>query len=493
MLGGLFGAGKKARQREEAARAWLESQPPARPELWHMMAEIESHVDQVTAFAVRDAFHKNNDAELKRLIQNEVTHKLPPHLRDRLRLIGRGGEWATVKDMIDAGLTQPQPPLDSLILGSITNTQNGTDSILQFHGDGHLITIAPTGAGKDQGHIIPNLLMYQGPVVVMDPKGENYRAMGWRRRLYGKVFKWAPFEQVTDLFNPLDFVSNWDDARVLADLLIVSEGRADPFWDRSARDLLTGLILFVKKTKPDELQNMREVTRMVFLLGPEKENLLTELHESGDEHLVELAATIESWHEGMDSSIFQSLKSHLDIWRSPEVARATSRTSEDWFPADLFCGPHMEELMAVTQGGSPGPSVEHMGDGTAVVRRGSCPSVFVIVPSDKIVSYRAVIRVVIGTLMNEVMKAAATQDQDDANVQNAALTGLPKRRIMFVLDELPQLGYMAIIERAIAIARWAKIRLWLFVQDVDQLEATYPRPRAFWTTAGRRSSSAPAA
>src|SRR5262245_47095871 len=37
--------------------------------------------------------------------------------------------------------------------------------------DRHLVTIAPTGAGKGRGVIIPNLLRFEGSVIVIDPKG----------------------------------------------------------------------------------------------------------------------------------------------------------------------------------------------------------------------------------------------------------------------------------------------------------------------------------
>lgn len=48
------------------------------------------------------------------------------------------------------------------------------DPIL-FTAEGHLITIAPTGAGKGIGALIPTLLRHPGQVIVIDPKGENYR------------------------------------------------------------------------------------------------------------------------------------------------------------------------------------------------------------------------------------------------------------------------------------------------------------------------------
>src|SRR3546814_15511086 len=46
---------------------------------------------------------------------------------------------------------------------------------LRYAGPAHLLTIAPTRTGKGVGTIIPNLLDYPGPVVCIDPKGENAR------------------------------------------------------------------------------------------------------------------------------------------------------------------------------------------------------------------------------------------------------------------------------------------------------------------------------
>ncbi|MGK7296029.1 MAG: type IV secretory system conjugative DNA transfer family protein, partial [Candidatus Wenzhouxiangella sp. M2_3B_020] len=61
-------------------------------------------------------------------------------------------------------------------------------------GEGHLMTIAPTGTGKGRSAIIPTLLSYPGPVIVIDPKGENYQVTARRRREMGqRVFKLDPF------------------------------------------------------------------------------------------------------------------------------------------------------------------------------------------------------------------------------------------------------------------------------------------------------------
>src|SRR6059058_3203032 len=66
------------------------------------------------------------------------------------------------------------------------------DPIL-LNGEGHLMTIAPTGAGKGTGCIIPALLRYPGPVIVIDPKGENAAITARRHsRLWGRSRSPAP-------------------------------------------------------------------------------------------------------------------------------------------------------------------------------------------------------------------------------------------------------------------------------------------------------------
>src|SRR4051812_14742042 len=57
---------------------------------------------------------------------------------------------------------------------------------LWYRGDTHLITVAPPGAGKGRGVIIPNLLTPPGPAVVIDPKGEASQTTARRRRELGQ-------------------------------------------------------------------------------------------------------------------------------------------------------------------------------------------------------------------------------------------------------------------------------------------------------------------
>jgi hypothetical protein len=120
---------------------------------------------------------------------------------------------------------------------------------VRYKGDAHLITIAPTGSGKGRSAIIPNLLIYNGPIIVIDPKCENYAVTAERRKAIGhKVIVLDPFKIQTnmgDRLNPMDIFDlvNSDidsDAQMLAELLSEgNRGAKELFSDLSANGLNT--------------------------------------------------------------------------------------------------------------------------------------------------------------------------------------------------------------------------------------------------------------
>jgi len=131
-----------------------------------------------------------------------------------------------------------------------------------FHGEGHLITIAPTGAGKGVASVIPAALRHEGDLVIMDPKGENYAITAdFRKSLGQEICLIDPFGVVSNLgiqptaepgginlFDLLPYLADTEQAgaQALAGMILqTSEGRAvDPFWDMSAANILAGLIDF---------------------------------------------------------------------------------------------------------------------------------------------------------------------------------------------------------------------------------------------------------
>ncbi|MEL6979873.1 MAG: type IV secretory system conjugative DNA transfer family protein [Pseudomonadota bacterium] len=74
--------------------------------------------------------------------------------------------WARLSDLKRAGLLGAS----GLILGRHNKANGG---MLRLPTDTHFLTVAPTRSGKGVSAIIPNLLSWQGSVLVIDPKGEN--------------------------------------------------------------------------------------------------------------------------------------------------------------------------------------------------------------------------------------------------------------------------------------------------------------------------------
>lgn len=132
--------------------------------------------------------------------------------------------------------------------------------ILRYAGPAHLLTIAPTRTSKGVGTIISNLLDYPGPVVCIDPKGDNARITARHRARFGPVHVLDPFG-VTGLpsavFNPLDRIDPdgldlADDSMTLADALVYdAPGEAgEAHWNEEAKALISGLILSIVTSEP---------------------------------------------------------------------------------------------------------------------------------------------------------------------------------------------------------------------------------------------------
>jgi type IV secretion system protein VirD4 len=92
---------------------------------------------------------------------------------------------------------------DGLLIGH--NPRTG--KLLRYDGPAHLLTLAPTRAGKGVGTVIPNLLLAERSVLVIDPKGENARITDAAREQFGTVHVLDPFGvsgRPSASYNPLD-------------------------------------------------------------------------------------------------------------------------------------------------------------------------------------------------------------------------------------------------------------------------------------------------
>ena len=137
---------------------------------------------------------------------------------------------------------------DGLLIGR----NPGTGRLLRYDGPAHLITLAPTRAGKGVGTVIPNLLGVDRSVLVIDPKGENARIAGEARRRLGTTHVLDPFEvsgMPSAAYNPLDRLTPdsldlGEDAASLTEALVMDPpGQVtEAHWNEEAKAILLSLI-----------------------------------------------------------------------------------------------------------------------------------------------------------------------------------------------------------------------------------------------------------
>ena len=228
-------------------------------------------------------------------------------------------------------------PEEGLLLGSYGQ------EMLRYDGDGHLITIAATRSGKGVGTIVPNLLSWSGPIVVTDPKGENfYVTARWRREHLGhEVVALDPFCLTDSVrltswsFNPLDLVDvSGDDyvetAMMMADMLVMRRSATkDPFWDSEATALLFAFILHAVANEDPARRTLIEVRRLLTASPEDLEKVLAEMSESAIQQVREGARRIAQKADRERSAVFSTAQSHTHVLSSPRMEEVLSTTNFD--------------------------------------------------------------------------------------------------------------------------------------------------------------------
>jgi len=340
--------------------------------------------------------------------------------------------WATWHELTRAGLLDDadnRPEGTELYLGAFLNPdpdlRKKADNWLFWDGVGHVLTIAPSGAGKALLMLIPNLLRYTGSCVVFDPKGELYRATSaWRARL-GPVYRLAPFEDETHAFNLLEEVRDFDDAVTLASYVFPAEATAEgKFYEDEARAWLSAVIYFVARRAPADARTMIEVRSITALTGSELTSFIDAVARSGLGQSVTNAANVV---RGMSatgrSSLLRSLNAKLAIWDSQGLSKAAARSDFDF-----------RELKHRTA------------------------TIYVTVPIPRLEAYGPFVQAVLTTALETLLDEGKR----------------PDKPILFAVDEFLALGPMPRLASALRTHREAGVRLWYFLQNLADLQHAYP-------------------
>jgi type IV secretion system protein VirD4 len=306
--------------------------------------------------------------------------------------------------------------------------------LLRYAHDAHLLTFAPTGAGKGVSCVIPTLLDYPGSMLVIDPKGENYAVTaGYRRSIGHKVVALDPFGLVggTDSFNPMESLDVSDpdcidEAAALAEMLVVRDPRpsADTtFWSEEAKALIAGLILLAAESPG--MHTMTTVWEILSVPPRDLTKLWRMMSASTGAHgaIKHAGDRVLQKADRVRSSVIAEAQSHLHFLESRRLADVLSSSSFSF--SDL---------------------------------KTSRMTVYLIVPPDRLDICRRWLRLMVASALHALIRTP----------------GLPPQRVLFLLDEFPALGPMPPLERAVSLSRGYGATCWFLAQDLSQLRALYP-------------------
>lgn len=333
-----------------------------------------------------------------------------------------------------------------------------------YKDDRHICLVSGARGGKGTTVLIPNLLIWPGSCVVVDPKGENATVTARRRgagsaytRGMGqKVHILDPFGAVKldaslkSRFNPLDALDpegeeTVDEVARIAETLIVTQNSNDPFWEESARALLKALILHVLTER--DFEGMRSLVTVRRLLSQGDWITVDLLRQHGE-------AEIPSGHgllwEGMARSdafrgvvagVGEQFRTMSEKTRSSVLRVALNNT-------EFMDSPPMQRMLEASDFEIASLKTDPKG-----------VSLYLSLPQRYMNTHYRWLRMMIALLVTEMEK-----------VPGRPATGHP---ILFMLDEFAGLKRMEVIENAAAQIAGFGVKLLFVVQTLVQLKEVY--------------------
>lgn len=205
---------------------------------------------------------------------------------------------------------------------------NGLDRISHDLSTKNIITIAPTGSGKTQGQVIPNIIrMNEYSIVCTDPSGEVCKQTAGALEKAGiSIMIFRPLDPDNTMhYNPIQHVRSLSDAKMVANTIMaqMDNGVGDKFWIKAPEMLITALIHLLKDMSDTSGTNSLNMANVLKLLALPFKDLCHQIDEHGTEKTtIEFAAYRDS-AEATRGSILSSALSALSLF-SDELIQSTT-------------------------------------------------------------------------------------------------------------------------------------------------------------------------
>jgi type IV secretion system protein VirD4 len=327
--------------------------------------------------------------------------------------------WASESDIKSADLRAKS----GMLLGKDKN------GYLIASGYQHALLFAPTGSGKGVGFVIPNLLFWDESAFVHDIKLENYElTSGWRKKMGQEVFVWNPADPdgYTHCYNPIDWVSPKqgqmvDDVQKIANLIMPEK----EFWNNEARSLFLGVVLYLIAV-PEKVKSFGEVVRtmrsddVVYNLAVVLDTIGNDIHPVA---YMNIAAFLQKADKER-SGVISTMNSNLELWANPLIDTATASS-----------------------------------DFNIMEFKKKKTTVYVGVTPDNLKRLQPLLQVFYQQATEFLCRKMPTKDEPYG--------------VLFMMDEFPSLGKMEQFMIGIAYFRGYHVRLFLIIQDTEQLKGIY--------------------
>lgn len=303
-----------------------------------------------------------------------------------------------------------------------------TGQSIRISTDGNLLTIAPPRTGKTSGLIINNLLApdqsaWDGPAVVLDPKGDIYEAVHERRAALGRrviKFDLTPGAKSSERWNPLENANVKDIARLqtVASVLIPNMGDTNAYFGIRGIDILVGAMAVA-------LEDSREQGR-----GATPADVAALLSDHP-----RFLAVAKRLHQ----QIFRSAQADLELdERARDALLSTARSAVQWLQDELF-----QQLTSDATF-----TMDEIAAGEA--------DLFIIFPKES----SRILGPLLRWMFSELFMAIRRRK------------GAAERIVMFV-DEADSLGKFDELRTALTLMPGLGVSVWSFWQSFSQIEENY--------------------
>lgn len=393
--------------------------------IWFLLA--------VGFFAYRDTSRRQNTAKTEAEIMQAQATALHGDAR-----------WADLGDLGEYGMIDvPGLPFKgNFFLGDYYSEEHGQVPIHSAK-DEHIITFAKARAGKGVSSIIPNLMSYEGSILVIDPKGENAAVTARHRRdnlgqkvyllnpfkMHQEQFKKMGFEDVTHGYNPLAELWNNHDtgvtvAKQIAQILSPNKpGSRDDFWSNRSRGMIYTMLLHLIFHEEEKLCNFDRLHELLAQPADAMQKMLEDLTTSST-RAVKLAAgrVLSIKSDRTQGSIIGGAQDTLEFMDMEQMINVMCR--HDFSLADL---------------------------------KNDKVTIYLILPVEHLETCAGWLRLMVERTLSVMSE----------------ITFVPEKPVLFLLDEAARLGRIEKLASAPAALSGFGVRVWPIFQGMGQIETLY--------------------